>query len=58
MSLSFCRFDGVLVFNAGGSYLVAKAMHEQIKQVTKQRVKYVVLENSVIKYMGKKNIHQ
>jgi hypothetical protein len=25
---------------------VAKAMHEQIKQVTKQRVKYVVLENS------------
>ncbi len=38
--------DGVLVFNAGGSYLVAKAMHEQIKQVTKQRVKYVVLENS------------
>ncbi|VVM25366.1 hypothetical protein BSPWISOXPB_3421 [uncultured Gammaproteobacteria bacterium] len=35
-----------MVFNAGGSYLVAKAMHEQIKQVTKQRVKYVVLENS------------
>ena len=38
--------DGVLVFNAGGSYLVAKAMHEEIKKVTKQRVKYVMFENS------------
>ncbi|SFV84818.1 SoxH protein, homolog [hydrothermal vent metagenome] len=38
--------DGVLVFNAGGSYLVAKAMHEEIKKVTDQQVKYVVLENS------------
>ncbi|MDC9714316.1 MAG: rhodanese-like domain-containing protein [Gammaproteobacteria bacterium] len=38
--------DGVLVFNAGGSYLVAKAMHKEIKKVTKQRVKYVVFENS------------
>ena len=38
--------DGVLVFNAGGSYLVAKAMHEEIKKVTDQPVKYVVLENS------------
>jgi glyoxylase-like metal-dependent hydrolase (beta-lactamase superfamily II)/rhodanese-related sulfurtransferase len=38
--------DGVLVFNAGGSYLVAKAMHEEIKKVTDQKVKYVVLENS------------
>ncbi len=38
--------DGVLVFNAGGSYLVAKALHEEIKKVTNQRVKYVVLENS------------
>ncbi len=38
--------DGVLVFNAGGSYLVAKAMHDEIKKITKQRVKYVVLENS------------
>ncbi|WP_201340278.1 hypothetical protein [Isorropodon fossajaponicum symbiont] len=33
--------DGVLVFNAGGSY-----MHEQIKKITPQPVKYVVLENS------------
>lgn len=38
--------DGVLVFNAGGSYLVAKALHEEIKKVTNQPVKYVVLENS------------
>ena len=37
---------GVLVFNAGGSYLVAKALHEEIKKVTSQRVKYVVLENA------------
>jgi len=38
--------DGVLVFNAGGSYLLAQAMHEEIKKVTNQPVKYVVLENS------------
>ena len=38
--------DGVLVFNAGGSYLLAKALHEEIKKVTDQPVKYVVLENS------------
>ncbi len=38
--------DGVLVFNAGGSYLVAKALHEEIKKITDQKVKYVVLENS------------
>jgi glyoxylase-like metal-dependent hydrolase (beta-lactamase superfamily II) len=38
--------DGVLVFNAGGSYLLAKAFHEEIKKITKQKVKYVVLENS------------
>jgi glyoxylase-like metal-dependent hydrolase (beta-lactamase superfamily II)/rhodanese-related sulfurtransferase len=38
--------DGVLVFNAGGSYLLAKAMHEEIKKVTDQPVKYVVLENA------------
>ncbi len=38
--------DGVLVFNAGGSYLLAKAMHNEIKKVTDQKVKYVVLENS------------
>ncbi len=38
--------DGVLVFNAGGSYLLAKALHKEIKKVTDQKVKYVVLENS------------
>ncbi|SMN13859.1 SoxH protein, homolog [Bathymodiolus heckerae thiotrophic gill symbiont] len=38
--------NGVLVFNAGGNYLVAKAMHEEIKKITNQKVKYVVLENS------------
>lgn len=38
--------DGVLVFNAGGSYLIAKAIHEEIKKVTDQRVRYVVLENA------------
>ncbi|SFV87469.1 SoxH protein, homolog [hydrothermal vent metagenome] len=38
--------EGVLVFNAGGSFLLAKAMHEEIKKVTNQRVRYVVLENA------------
>ena len=36
---------GVLVVNAGGNYLLAKALHEEIKKITKQPVKYVVLEN-------------
>jgi len=38
--------DGVLVFNAGGSYLLAKAMHDEIKKVTDQPVKHVVFENA------------
>lgn len=37
--------DGVLVVNAGGGYLLAKALHMEIKKLTKQPVKYVVLEN-------------
>jgi glyoxylase-like metal-dependent hydrolase (beta-lactamase superfamily II)/dienelactone hydrolase len=37
--------DGVLVVNAGANYLLAKALHEEIKKVTEQPVKYVVLEN-------------
>lgn len=37
---------GVLVFNAGGSFLLAKALHEEIKKVTNQRIRYVVLENA------------
>lgn len=37
--------DGVLVVNAGGSYLLARALHDEIKNLTNQPVKYVVLEN-------------
>ncbi len=38
--------DGVLVVNAGDTYLLAQSLHEEIKKRTKQAVKYVVLENS------------
>ncbi|MDH3375717.1 MAG: MBL fold metallo-hydrolase [Gammaproteobacteria bacterium] len=37
--------DGVLVVNAGDSYLLAKALHDEIKKITDQPVKYVALEN-------------
>ncbi|NOY17646.1 MAG: MBL fold metallo-hydrolase [Gammaproteobacteria bacterium] len=37
--------DGVLVVNAGASYLLAEALHTEIKKITDQPVKYVVLEN-------------
>ena len=37
--------EGVLLVNAGGAYLLAKAMHEEIKKITSQPVKYVILEN-------------
>jgi len=40
--------DGVLVVNAGANYLLAKALHEEIKKLTDQPVKYVVLENGQI----------
>jgi len=36
----------VLVWNASGNYLLAKALHEEIKKITQLPVKYVVLENS------------
>jgi rhodanese-related sulfurtransferase/glyoxylase-like metal-dependent hydrolase (beta-lactamase superfamily II) len=36
----------VLVWNAGGNYLLAKALHKEIKKITQLPVKYVVLENS------------
>jgi len=36
----------VLVWNGGGSYLLAKALHEEIKKITSKPIKYVVLENS------------
>lgn len=38
--------DGVLVMNAGDNYLLAQSLHEEIKKLTKQKVKYVLLENS------------
>lgn len=37
--------DGVVVINAGDNYLLAQALHREIKQRTDQPVKYVVLEN-------------
>lgn len=37
--------EGVLVVNAGANYLLAKALHDEIKKLTDQPVKYVVLEN-------------
>lgn len=37
--------EGVLVVNAGANYLLAKALHDEIKKRTDQPVKYVVLEN-------------
>ncbi len=38
--------DGVLVFNASDNYLLAQALHTEIKKITDQPVKYVVLENA------------
>ena len=37
--------EGVVVINAGDNYLLARALHEEIRKVTDQPVKYVVLEN-------------
>jgi len=37
--------EGVLVVNAGASYLLAEALHTEIKKITDQPIKYVVLEN-------------
>lgn len=37
--------EGVVVINAGANYLLAKALHDEIKKITSQPVKYVVLEN-------------
>ena len=45
-NLSFVVTDaGVLVVNAGANYLLAKALHDAIRKITDQPVKYVVLEN-------------
>ncbi len=38
--------ESVLVWNAGSSYLLAQALHKEIKKITNKPVKYVVLENS------------
>lgn len=37
--------EGVVVVNAGDNYLLAKALHKEIKTITDQPVQYVVLEN-------------
>ena len=38
--------DSVLVFNAGGSAILASTVHGEIKKVTNLPIKYVVFENS------------
>jgi glyoxylase-like metal-dependent hydrolase (beta-lactamase superfamily II)/rhodanese-related sulfurtransferase len=38
--------DAVAVWNASSSYLLARALHDEIKKVTDKPVKYVILENS------------
>jgi len=38
--------DGVLVVNAGDNYLLAKSLHDEIRKITDQPVRYVVLENA------------
>lgn len=37
--------DGVVVVNGGGAYLLAKALHDEIKKITDQPVKLVIDEN-------------
>lgn len=37
--------EGVVVVNAGASYLLAKALDAEIQQITDQPVRYVILEN-------------
>lgn len=37
--------DGVVVINGGASYLLAKALHDEIKQITNQAVKLIINEN-------------
>ena len=38
--------QGVVVVNASASYLLAQALHNEIKKLTDQKVKYVILENA------------
>ncbi len=45
-NLSFVITEaGVVVMNAGDNYLLAQALHDEIKKHTDQPVKYVLLEN-------------
>jgi glyoxylase-like metal-dependent hydrolase (beta-lactamase superfamily II)/rhodanese-related sulfurtransferase len=37
--------DGVVVVNASDNYLLARSLHEEIRRITDQPVRYVVLEN-------------
>lgn len=37
--------DGVIVVNGGGAYLLAQALHDEIRQITEQPVKLVINEN-------------
>lgn len=37
--------DGVIVVNSGSAYSLAKALHDEIKKITKQPVKLVINEN-------------
>ncbi|MDU8942677.1 MBL fold metallo-hydrolase [Ovoidimarina sediminis] len=37
--------DGVIVINAGAAYVLAKALHEEIRKITDQPVKLVINEN-------------
>jgi len=37
--------DGVIVINAGANYLLAQALHAEIKKLTDKPVKFVTLEN-------------
>lgn len=45
-NLSFIITDeGVVVVNAGACYKLAEALHEEIRAITEQPVRYVILEN-------------
>lgn len=45
-NLSFIVTDeGVVVVNSGGAYILAKALHDEIKKITKAPVKWVINEN-------------
>jgi len=39
--------DGVVVVNGGAAYMLAKALHDEIKAITDQPVKLVIDENGM-----------